>query len=228
MDRQDTGERRRHGAVPEQRGGPEGPPGRALHVPEQQGPRPAQGPPPGAIPEQHGPQQHVPQQYGHQHHGPPRYGTGPAGPSGYGPPPAGPHRYGPPPVQAHAPHLPPPPRHRPAWILPTVLTGVVLLAGSALAGITSTALEATSALTAATGTLGDAAYLTAVQHRPSFSAYTPSELVDLGHQVCTSLESGTSRSSLVGSAVSAGVGARDALALIDAATDSYCPDFSRR
>jgi hypothetical protein len=108
-----------------------------------------------------------------------------------------------------------------------VLTGVVLLAGGALAGITTTALDATSALTASTGTRGDSAYLAAVAGRPSFDGYTDTQLVDLGHHVCTSLESGTSRSSLVRSAVSAGVGARDALVLVDAASDSYCPDYSR-
>ncbi|MEN3299918.1 DUF732 domain-containing protein [Pseudonocardia sp.] len=222
MDTQGTWGQRRQGAIPAQRGAPD------RNTPDQgSGHRPA-GP---GIPQQHVPPQGWgPQGPGLQGQGLPPQGAIPhqAGPPTGWRPPAGPQFGPPPPVHGRAPHLPPPPKQRPAWILPTVLSGVVLLAGGALAGITTTALGATSALTASAGARGDAAYLAAVADRPSFQGYTDAQLVDLGHEVCTSLESGTSRSTLVGSAVSAGVGARDALVLVDAASDSYCPAYSRR
>ncbi|GAA4560984.1 DUF732 domain-containing protein [Pseudonocardia xishanensis] len=124
----------------------------------------------------------------------------------------------------YVPPLPRGPRQAPGWVLPSVLSAVIVLAGAALLGIASVAWDASrgtpSPLAAGTG---DRAFLGSLAAQPSFARIPDDTLIDLGHSVCAALEDGSSRGELVSDAVSAGFGTRDALLLVDAANAAYCP-----
>jgi hypothetical protein len=109
-------------------------------------------------------------------------------------------------------------------VLPTALCAVIVLAGSAIGGITVAALNSTrdGTGTIAAGT-GDRAFLGTLATRPSFAGIPSDTLIELGHGVCDALAEGTSRGELVSQAVSAGFDGRDARLLVDAANSAYCP-----